>query len=515
MGVFDTASDLQWGASSAFRGAEITRLYADRWRAVNHPDTEIQYALRNLRAASRDLVRNNPYAAGVVEALADNINGWEGIRCRPRITDPPNDPRGELVREVNWEIDRGWREWAEEYATVDGVESWLETERLISKSWGQDGEIFVRRRRGWDNPHGYAIELIDPDLLDEDFNERRERRGREIRMGVEIDEFGRPLFYHFWREHPDELGFRRERVPIPANEIGHFFLRYRPGQTRGFPLFAPVLTTVEMIDGYSEAELVAARVAASKMGFIKNTNQDAAALHAQRKHMQAERGKGDVKIRRKMAPATVDELEPGQEFEGFDPTHPNTAFDAFMKALLRGVSRGLHVSYQTLSGDVSDASYSNTRSGIIPERDHWKVLQNVVARRVHRTIYRDWISMALLSGAVDLPSPVASDYHAVEWHGRRWQWVDPENDLKAAEREVKLGLNSRQRLAADRGHDYETIIDESAEDQDYARSAGVFVGGVESPPPARRPSASSPSSNGNGQGAASRLEAYQLEVFDG
>jgi lambda family phage portal protein len=209
-----------------------------------------------------------------------------------------------------------------------------------------------------------------------------------------------------------------------------------------------------------------------------------------------------------MAPATVDELDPGQEFSGFDPTHPSDAFDPFMKTLLRGVSRGLHMSYQTLSGDVSDASYSNTRSGLIPERDHWKGLQRTEARRFHRTTYRDWIAMALLTGAVRLPSSVARDYYAVEWQGRRWQWVDPANDLEAAEREIKLGLTSRQRLAAERGHDFETVVDESKADVEYAKSAGVYVGGVDTPPAARNQNTNG---NGGGRTPASRFATYVEE----
>lgn len=505
MGIFDTAASLQWG-TSAYRGADYTRLSADRWRSVNHPDTEIQHALKPLRAASRDLFRNNPYAQGIGDAIADNVTGWEGIRCKPVV----RDATGELIREVNWSIESAWAEWAAEYATVDGVEGLLETERLIDRSWAMDGEVFVRRHRGFDNPHGYAVELIDPDLLDEEFNESRSRTGREIVMGVEIDKYGRPLAYHFWTEHPDEIGFRRQRVRVPADEVAHWFIRQRPGQTRGYPLLTPALTRFEMVDGYEEAELVAARAGASKMGFIENTNADAAALHAQRKMMQAEQGKGDVRIRRKMAVATIDELDPGQQFVGFDPTHPSDAFDTFVKTILRGIARTAGMSYLTMTGDVGEANYSSMRAGLLPERDHWKVLQAVKSRRIHRHVYADWLPMARLTGALVLPSRPSSAYRAVEFRGRRWQWVDPAKDLDAAEREVKLGVNSRQRVASDRGLDYETIIDESAEDMAYARDASVYVGGVSTPPAARsgEPSGNGTNGNGNGSRVSSRLAPY-------
>lgn len=509
-----------FGGSSAFRGADMNRLSADRWQAVNHPDTEIQYALRTLRAASRNLVRNVPYIAGVAEAFADNVVGNKGIRCKPVVTKPRNDPNGELDKPAIWEIERAWREWCEEYATADGVESWYETERLIVKSWFTDGEVFVRRHRGFDNPYAYAVELLDPDLLDEQFSRPASEGKNEIVMGVEVDRFGRPLFYHFWERHPDEIG-RRERVPVPADEIAHFFVRYRPGQTRGFPLCASVLTTVEMIDGYTEAELVAARYHASKMIGVKVTNQDAVAAYVARLSLQNETGKGNVNRPAKMAPGQVHYFAPGEEPVAIDPTHPSDAFDPFLMTLLRSVSRGLHVSYFTLTGDTADANYSSQRLGLEPERDHFMGLQDVLAHRIYRPIYRDFLQMGLLSRALRLRG-IATDFYAVEWQGRRWKYIDPEADVASAEREVKLGLVSRTELAAARGRDYEQVIDRSKADMEYAKTAGVYVGGVDTPPAARNANTrdnggnggdGGNGSNGNGGGRkpASRLAPFVQE----
>jgi len=501
--VFDAAAAL-WGSGTAFRGADYSRLSSDRWVTASSPDAEIQYAARQLRARARDLVRNNPYAAGVAESFADNLIGWEGIRCKPTVMFSDGEPD----RAINWELERGWSEWGADFATVDGVESWFEVERLIVKSWVTDGEVLLRLRRGWSNPHAFAVQLLDPDLLDEEYNERRE--GREIVMGVEVDEVGRPLAYHLWREHPDEVGARRERVRVPAEEIVHLFSRYRPGQTRGYSMFAPVLTTVEMIDGLTEAELVASRHHASKMGFLTNLTPEAIDAYATRLRLATQQGKDIPSQRLKVAPGMIHELQPGQGFEAFDPTHPNDAFDPFLKTMLRGVSRGFGMSYLTLTGDVGEANYSSMRAGLLPERDHWRVLQNIVSGRVHRRVRRSWLDLAALTGAVRLPGRIlAPEYHACEWRGRRWQWVDPAGDLEAAEREVKLGVNSRQRIASDRGLDYERVVDETADDVAYAREQGVFVGGVDSPPPVR------PNGNGNSNGNGARPAASRLAPFGG
>jgi lambda family phage portal protein len=521
MGVsfLDAAVEAQWGsASTAFRGADWTRLSNDRLSSASHPDNEVMYAARTLRARARDLVRNNPYAAGVVEAFAANVIGEQGIRLKPTLTLPRNDPKGEPDQQVNWIIERAWERWGCDYASVDEMDSWHELERLIVKSWVTDGEVFIRRRKAWDNPFGFAVEVIDADLLDETFNMPAERnRGREIVMGVELDERGRRVAYHFWDRHPDDM--RAKRVPIPASEITHFFVRYRADQTRGYSLFAPVLTTVEMLDGYSEAELVAARYHASKMGFITNDSPEAAQAYATRLASQNAKGKQDQPRYEKIRHGMVKELMPGQGFESFDPTHPADAFDPFLKVMQRGVARGFSISYLTYTGDVGEANYSSMRAGLLPERDQWKILQRVTSRRVHQPTYRDWLGMALLTRQLKgLPTSIAADYYDVEWRGRRWDWVDPRNDIEAAENAIHLGITSRQRVASDRGLDFETIIDESAEDQAYAKKADVWIGGaggverikVEDPNKANggsRPNGNNPkpSANGHGNGNHNRL----------
>ena len=50
-----------------------------------------------------------------------------------------------------------------------------------------------------------------------------------------------------------------ERVRIDASEIIHWFIEYRPGQTRGVSDFAPVLFDIKMLGKSSEAMYCAGR----------------------------------------------------------------------------------------------------------------------------------------------------------------------------------------------------------------------------------------------------------------
>ena len=86
-------------------------------------------------------------------------------------------------------------------------------------------------------------------------------------MGVEIDARRKPVAYHLYKNHPNDLGTGQsnETIRVPADEVIHAFIRQRPEQTRGYPFVASVMSNIKMLNGYYEAEIVAARVSSAKM----------------------------------------------------------------------------------------------------------------------------------------------------------------------------------------------------------------------------------------------------------
>lgn len=461
--------------ASTFGGAAGGRHLGDWNPWTQSPDAEIRYELRTLRARARQLVRDNSYASGFVEAVADNVIGEHGIQLQAQI----RTSSGAMVSKTNREIERQWKRWSRPpTASADGRCSWTDLQRLIARTMAMDGEALVRRLTGFKNPYGYALQFIDADLLDETYNDIYAPTGNEIRMGIELDRYNRAVAYHVWSSYStDARKAPRKRERIPASEMLHIFVPYRINQLRGVTWFAPVLTTAHHLDGYEFAELQAARVAAAKMGFILN------------KSLEAIQGwdwqdPGDEPRTMDVEPGLIPELMPGQEFVAFDPTHPSTTFDMFTTTVLRAQARGLNVSHFTLTGDTRQANYSSMRVSLGPERDHWRVLQAFVATHAHSVVYEDWLAESLLTGALRLDSRLASNYDEVAWKGRGWKPVDPTNDLVATEKEIRLGLNSRQRAAAERGYDYEEIVEELAYEQGVAEDAGVDVSGTEAPPAA-------------------------------
>ena len=157
---------------------------------------------------------------------------------------------------------------------------------------------------------------------------------------------------------------------------------------------AAAINALKMLHGYREAELVAARVSAAKMGFITSpdgdgyTGEDLEDTHAP--IMNAE-------------PGSFEQLPAGMTVQSFDPQHPVTAFSDFHKAVLRGISSSLGVSYAALASDLESVNYSSIRQGALDERDHYRTLQQLMIDHFVMPVFEAWLAAAMTSGSVNLP----------------------------------------------------------------------------------------------------------------
>src|SRR5690606_20576205 len=141
---------------------------------------------------------------------------------------------------------------------------------LAAGSLPQDGESIVRMLPWRGNRFGLALQVLDPDQLDHEYNRAPGNGVAEIRMGVEIDRWGRHLAYHLWDHHPSEYTARgRERIRVPAEDVIFLGRPGRPAQTRFVPWFTPALMKLHFTHGYEEASLVAARMGAAQGGFFE------------------------------------------------------------------------------------------------------------------------------------------------------------------------------------------------------------------------------------------------------
>ena len=469
MGIFDffKAKPQPRKMARAFHGADTGRLFSDFVSSSRSADSEIKPSLRVLRDRCREISRNHPYAKRYLQIMSTNVVGANGVRIQVRKRNDDNS----LDSVGNRIIEQAWQAWGRAgFCTVDGRVSWVQAQRLFMETLARDGEVLIQKiKNPAGNPFGFSLKFLEADYLDEGYDTRL-GNGNEVRMGVELDKrTGKPLNYYLFEDHPHhDQGYgsktKRHHKIVPASEIIHCYLQDRAGQTRGVPWMSNVLTRLKMLDGYEEATLVNARVAASKMGFFTSPEGDGFVGDDYDNHapiMSAE-------------PATFTQLPAGMSFTAFDPQNPTDSFAEFEKGILRGIASGLGVSYVSLANNLEGVSYSSIRQGTIEDRDHFKMVQQFMIDQFIDPIYRAWLEMAITVGRVSLPMGKYDLFaDQVIYRPRGFAWVDPAKEINASVTALNNGIVSLQDVHSQYGRDTEEIFEQINRESELADRYGI------------------------------------------
>ena len=457
---------------NTYQAGAIDRLTASFSSTSQSADAEILSSLKNLRGRSRNLAINNVYMRKFLKSLNVNVIGHEGIILQNQA----KDSNGVFDEEGNKAIEEHWLKFSEEgVCDVTGEFALQELLSLALESTARDGESLIRIVRGWKNKYNFGLQLIESDLLDENYNRLLPNQNRII-MGVEKDRWGRRINYHLLTKHPGDYSFNGFNYEIvPASDILPVFVTERIGQTRGVPWSYASIILLNNLGAYTEASIINARIGASKMGFYKS-NDDFSGI--------ASDTDSEGEFIDEVEPGVFGKLPRGWELQEFNPQYPHGEFPEFNKAMLRGVSSGLLMAYSSISSDLADVNFSSIRSGKIDERDMYKFIQKWFIRKTLKKIFPQWLDMCLMTGAITLPSGKTLPYikfdkfNAALWQPRGFDWVDPKNDIEADQIAINFGLKTRSEVAAERGKDLRDIFEQLKREKEMAEEYGlVFTTG--------------------------------------
>ena len=411
----------------SYQGALISRLTNDWLATQTSADAEIRTSLRKLRDRSREMVRNNPYARQAKRTTQINVIGT-GIKLQSQVQQVRGTKRDDRI---NRQIEAKWEVWTRaENCDVSGRYSFHQLEWLAAGALPESGEALFRivRRPFGKSKVPLALQMLESDLLDEEYQGSTLSKTNEWRNGVEVNEWGRPVRYAFLTRHPGDYWFQNapqrndKHVFIPAADVIHLFMPERPGQNRGVPWFHSVMADAHQLQGYEEAAVVRARVAASIMGFITNNEGELIADDVDNKQRVSD-----------FEPGTYKYLSPGESVTVPNINSPDQQFEMFVKNKVRRFASGFGCSYETLSRDFSDTNYSSSRLSLLEDREHWRVIQNYLIENFHMRIFREWLNLAVLSGELPFADfeTRPERYETPRWMARGWSWVDPLKEVKA------------------------------------------------------------------------------------
>lgn len=454
-----------------FDAAKSDRLTSD-W--LSHPVTAewlIRQHQRVLVARSREQCANNDYAKAFLRMSRQNIVGPKGVMLLAQ----SRDDKGALDTLANQAIEDAWAKWGHrKHCDVAGALSWRGIQSLAVQQAGKDGEFMFRKIYGRDaGLFGFALQALDPQRCDPAFDQYDLPGGAFIRAGIEFNQYGRALAYHFHVSKESDAFYNysyggRNFHRIPADEIIHGFLPEMVGQKRGLPWVSTGLWSLKQLHGFEDAAIVAARVGASKMGVI-----------------QWKEGRGPEMEDDELANFQMD-TEPGEfpvlpegaELHDWNPQYPSNEFASQVKAMLRRFSAGAGVLYNNLANDLEGVNFSSIRQGTLDEREHWKELQEWLIESLIQPVFEEWLPRALLGGLITVKGrplkPERIDrYSMVSWQPRRWAWIDPSADVQAAVASKNNLLQSPGQIIRESGRDPADVWREIAADIEAMKAAGI------------------------------------------
>lgn len=432
--------------------------------------------LERTRDLSRYLTGIDPFLARYQEVISVFVVGQDGLKLEPMVT----NSNGKLAERVNNQIRRAWTDWCHE-VTYDGQSSFNEVEQLLVRTIARDGEGLVRMITGKSvNKYGFALQVLDPTLLDVTYNTVLDNKGnpdsqRVIIMGIEFDGRGRPVAYHIWNRLISDINMApRVRERIPAEEILHIFDNSVPGAVRALPWTTAVLNTVSRLNQYMEVHLQACSIAATTPLVMTNSEPDIVgpddvAVNGLQTHTPLRAPEINL------AYSQILELDHGKSLSALNLNFPAQAMKQTVDAYLQSIAAGLFVSYATLTADPNSGNSANVRFSSIVEREHFAQIQRWLIKSFHMQVYKKWIESAILNGAITLPSINAEDYYNVTFRTTRHSTIDPAKDMKAYVEGINNGLYTRSQICAEMGGDFFENIKQLAVEEEYIRKYGVNV----------------------------------------
>ena len=464
-----------------------SRLISDWLLSGEDVNQRIKPNLATLRSMSRDMLETNHYAISYMNLRVTNVVGPDGFKLQSRVTNRDGSPD----KYARTTIEQQWADWKlPENCTIAGCAHHNDEERLQERALGADGETFIQVFPGYDNAHKFAIRTVEADQIDIELTDHTLPNGNRITMGRENDSTGRCVAFWMYGHHPGAHqqsinGNKRSRIPalseflkpaiyrdgveIPnissAGYILHQYEVKRPGQQRGIPDLAAVITPLRQLERTEDAHSMAARLSSCAVFQQVDSNAD-----VEDPDGYGSAGQDTMDI----APGFIAKNGMGRKWEVLQPAFPNTALPDHGKYTLKGAGQALGVSYPTFSGDLEGTSYSSGRTGALAERDLFKVKQDHAINCRHRPIFQAWLRTQLLYeqlGGLNLKGELR--YRNAHIQAHRWDWVDPLKDSLGKKNDLAMRVTTPQRVMIERGLDPEEVVQEWKEWEDMIAAAGL------------------------------------------
>jgi lambda family phage portal protein len=444
-----------------FDGAKTGRRIDDWVTSGSSANAEIGAAGSRLRDRARDLVRNNCYGNKAIEVFVGNAIGT-GIIAQAKTGSD----------RLNKQIMRAWEDWTQ----VCDIEQDLDfcgIQALVGRSIFESGECFVRFRDVNYNDSAIPLKLqvLEADFLDTSKSSFG-NNGNYINQGIEFDKNNRRVAYWLWQEHPGDSFIGRSKlqsIRVPADQILHIFRKQRAGQFRGVTAYAPSMVRLRDLDGYDDAELWRKKIEACFAAFVvQNSGSDGPVVGQLAKKTSGGSSSEPDKVE-VFRPGMIEYLQPGEDVRFGSPSSDGN-YEAYERVQLHAIAAGLGITYEQLTGDLSQVNYSSLRAGLLEFRRLIEMIRwQVFIPKLCTPIWRKFIERAFIAGEISRIE------YGVNWSPPKFEMIDPLKDAQADTMMMRNGTLTQKEAIARQGYDPEQQLTDIAETNKKLDELGIIL----------------------------------------
>ena len=430
------------------------------------PSEDIDENNFTLRQRARMLYMSAPVCTSAIRTNRTNVIG-NGLKLKSVIDREALGMTIEQAEEWQKHTEKEFELWAGRKNACDatGMNDFYEMQQLALSSWLLSGDVFAlikRQSRTMNLPYTLRLHLVEADRVRTPLENGgistlitrgKTKDGNPIYDGVEVDKSGMVVAYHIANNYPYEMTLQPTefvRVKAYGDRTGlpnvlHIMESERPDQYRGVPYLAQVIEPMLQIRRYTEAEIMAAVVQSFQTAFITTS--------ANPNEMPSNEvgGDGIEEISRdpneyEMGPGQINVLEEGEGVTFNTPTHPATAFDAFVRSMCTQVGAALEVPADLLLKEFN-SSYSASRAALLEAWKAFRMRRTWIANDFCKPVYEIWLTEAVALGRIKAPGFLTNPllrraYLGSEWIGPSQGMLDPTKEIQAAVQAIQNGLST-------------------------------------------------------------------------
>lgn len=424
-----------------------------RWIQATPQDTR-RDVTNNSRSAVLGMARyfyyNNPVVRGAIDSITRNSIG-PGIKAQARTSD------------------EGWNKATEEWMAnwslacdVRGILDWSAMQQVACRSMLRDNEVFLLLT---DNGDGYPmIQMVEshrcetPNYI----------RDPKVIDGVRVSPLGRPLSYYLKSGNDGDT-----YTEIQAADVIVLAERDRPDELRSLSRLVTCVNLLQDRDEILDYTMQAAKRSGQiglalegdgSMGFFGPESTSAEGITT-----DAVMGGG-----------AIWNLPAGRKIVELKDERPSQNIMDHMDQYLRAAAAGLGLPYEYMwKADLSGPSQRFVLAQA--QRRFDEVAQAIITQMITRV--RLWaLAKAIKRGDLTPPKGMTKWWNAV-YHTPQRTTIDAGRDSAADREDLKLGIRTLADISAERGDDWQEIVDQKIAEQVYIKNkcleAGIPVSDIQ------------------------------------